>query len=275
MCGNYKRRLLPIAILLLLLLGCGSADDAQKADYGVFIGVDAQDRDILYAYRTVVIDAEYYTWEEINDCKRHGVTVYSYLNIGSIEDFREAFGGLQACILGEYENWPGEYWVDVSRQAWRDHIAESAAVLAQKGVDGFFLDNADVYYQYPRRDIFQGLIAIIEDLEQYQKDILINGGDVFVAKAVVEPEQPLVRITGVNQECVFTNIRFETGELTRQEPDTTQYYQDYLRRCKLAGLNVYLTEYADDATALRPRIEDYCAEQQFACYIAPSLLLEG
>ncbi|MGL6202018.1 MAG: endo alpha-1,4 polygalactosaminidase [Lachnospiraceae bacterium] len=69
--------------------------------------------------------------------------------------------------MGEYEDWPGEYWVNVSEPEWKDHIIEEAGLLTEKGVDGFFLDNTDVYDQYHDTEIFQGLIAIVKGLEQY------------------------------------------------------------------------------------------------------------
>lgn len=42
---------------------------------------------------------------------RYGV---SNLIIGSIEDFRTCFDEYSDFILGEYDNWPGEYWIDMS-----------------------------------------------------------------------------------------------------------------------------------------------------------------
>lgn len=79
--------------------------------------------------------------------------------------------------------------------------------------DRFFLDNADIYYQYPTQEIFQALVGVISELEAYRLDIIINGGDVFVSSAILNTTSPLVNITGVNQECVFTSIDFKDGRL--------------------------------------------------------------
>lgn len=272
-----------IALLLLgslavcCLGGCGNQVEDMNTEYGVFIGVDSGDIDILFDYELVVIDAAYYSEAEIETLHNNGVKVYSYLNVGSIETFRDYYAAYQHLILGEYENWPDEYWVDVSQPEWQTHIIEEAGTLAEKGVDGFFLDNTDVYYQYPSTEIFQGLVAIINGLEQYQKDILINGGDTFVFKAILNVDTPLIQITGVNQECVFSNIDFDNNTTTTiQSPDISEYYQAYLEWCKDAGLSVYLTEYAENSDYnLLHNIKEYCEKQQFTYFVSPSISLDS
>lgn len=275
---NLWRRYGVIALFVIGIstsVACGIHTEKQKAAYGVFVGADAENAGFLSDYETVVIDAAYFTKAEIHKLKQDDVTVYSYLNIGSAETFREYDMDDMPYILGEYENWPEEYWVDVSRPEWQAHIEHQAKTLAEKGIDGFFLDNADVYYQYPEPEIFQGLVTIINGLQAYQKDILINGGDVFVTEAVLEPETPLIEITGINQECVFTSIDFENDQLTEQEKDASEYYQDYLEHCKKAGLTVRLTEYAADREgALAEKIDRYCTENRFSYFIAPSKQLK-
>lgn len=271
-----------IALLLLAALtvcglgGCKNQDPNAKKEYGVFIGADAENIDLLFDYELVVIDAAYYSGTEIELLHTNGVKVYSYVNIGSLETFRDYYSAYQHLILGEYENWPDEKWVEISQPEWQQHIAEETELLVQKGVDGFFLDNADVYYQYPRADIFRGLVAIINELEKYQKDILINGGDIFVAEAILDTDTPLIHITGVNQECVFSSIDFDNNTTTIQSPDISEYYLAYLERCKAARLSVYLTEYAQNSDySLRQSISEGCGKYQFRCFVSPSIALDA
>lgn len=274
---KYKFVLLLVGVFVSLSVCCGSGNQSgdMKAEYGVFIGVDPEDMDILFDYELVVIDAAYYSEAEIDTLHHHGVKVYSYLNIGSVETFRDYYAAYEHLILGEYQNWPDEYWVDVSRSEWQNHIIEEAGLLAQKGVDGFFLDNADIYYQYPGTQIFRGLVAIMNGLEQHQKDILINGGDTFVSEAILDADTPLIQIAGVNQECVFTGIDFENHAPTLQSPDTSAYYQAYLERCKAAGLSVYLTEYAENKEDdLWQSIDNYCRKHRFTYFVSPSISLD-
>lgn len=262
-------------LLILLGFGCAMNVTAEQHSYAVLLGLNSEDSAILTSYSTVVIDAQYFTKDEIAAVQAKGTAVYTYLNIGSIETFREGYDSLKQFALSPYDNWPDECWMDVSRPEWQSFIAAEAQSLIDKGVDGFFLDNADVYYLYPTTAIFDGLVTMIQSLGQYGKPILINGGDTFVSKAVLESESPLSFITGVNQECVFTNIDFSTGLLIRQDPETTRYYQDYLAKCKDAGLQVYLTEYAPKNSPIEKTIQEYCTRNGFHYYLSHTIELDG
>lgn len=268
----YRKKLLLILFLCVTtaLSACAPTHTSGTSlDYGVFIDADPENLTTLSAYETVVIDAAYFSKEDIAQLHEHNVTVYTYLNIGSIETFRDAYPQLKRYTLSPYENWPDEYWVDVSALGWQEYIAQQAQVLVAKDVDGFFLDNADVYYHYPQKDILDGLVEIINDLEAYGKKIMINGGDVFVTEAVLNQEIPRVQITSVNQECVFTNIDFIADKLLSQEAETSAYYQNYLQTCRENDLEVYLLEYAEASDkALCLQIEAYCRENECIYYLA-------
>lgn len=258
------------------LVGCNSQIDTPKEkDYGAFIGANREDLSAMFTYDVVVIDAAYYEKEDIETLHQNKVTVYSYLNVGSIETFRDSYFQLSQHVLGAYENWPDEYWMDVSEADWQIYIAEEANKLIEKGVDGFFLDNVDVYYYYPRQEIFDGLVHIFSSLEQYGKDVLVNGGDAFITEALFASASPLIQISGVNQECVFTNIDFEKNTLSQQDEETSQYYIDYLQRCKEGGLDVYIIEYGRELNeSMLSQIKEYCMKNGFQYYIAPSMQLE-
>ncbi len=262
-------------LLVLLGFGCATNTATAQHSYAVLLGLNSEDSAILSSYGTVVIDAQYFTKDEITAVQAKGAAVYTYLNIGSIETFREGYDSLKQFSLSPYDNWPDEYWMDVSRPEWQSFIAAEAQSLIGKGVDGFFLDNADVYYLYPTTAIYDGLVTMIQSLGQYGKPILINGGDTFVSKAVLESESPLACITGVNQECVFTNINFSTGLLVRQDKDTSRYYQDYLAACNDAGLQVYLTEYAPKNSTIEKTIQEYCVQNGFYYYLSHTIELDG
>ena len=71
----------------------------------------------------------------------------------------------------------------------------------QKGVDGFFVDNTDVYYNYPQESIYDGILTILDYMNHTGRKIMINGGDCFVKKYLTAEKNVL--IDGVNQENVF------------------------------------------------------------------------
>lgn len=248
-----------------------------KEDYGVFVGLNPEKLGILAGYDTVVIDASEFSEEALKKIHKSSRNIYAYLNIGSIETFRDYYGKFQDITLGDYENWPDEKWVDVSKKEWQDYVAEViAADFVNKGVDGFFIDNTDVYYVYNREEIYEGVLKILKALGQYELDIIINGGDTFVFEAMEKKDLDSHMITGVNQESVFTSIDFDTGTFGQQEKETADYYKEYLELCKQNGLDCYLTEYdkSYDSKLLK-EIEKYCKQNGFYYYISDSLNLDG
>lgn len=260
--------LLPLLILCLICLRFFHPKPAANSKtYGVFIGLETADLKRLRPYRTVVIEPSTFTAEQIKALQAEGKSVYGYLNLGSLENYRPYYERFASLTLAPYENWPEERWVDVSSPVWQTFVVdELGTAYASLGLDGFFLDNCDVYALYPREDIFNGLTTMLRGLSRYQKPCIINGGDVFVS-ACMENGTARTLFDGVNQESVFTKIDFAKNRYAAQDAETRAYYLDYLTRAKEAGLKVYLLEYRPTAK-LAAEIQDYCEKNGFVAYLA-------
>ena len=266
---------LMLAILLAGLYECEvfGKDNSRQKDYGVFLSLDASDMDRITEYQTVVIDAQYFSKKDIAYLKKQGCTVYSYINIGAIENFREYYDEYSNLALGDYENWEEEKWVDVSSTVWQNFLVSLEEELLDKSIDGFFVDNCDVYYVYHTDDVFEGLTTILEHLMEYGKPVIINGGDTYVMEYETR-EGSIQRImTGVNQECVFSRINFKKGSFSAQKKIDREYFQDYIETCDRQGCDVYLIEYTTDCK-LRRKIKKYCKKKGFHYYISDSIELD-
>ena len=162
----------------------------------------------------------------------------------------------------------------MSDMHWQAFLVDTlAAALADNGIDGFFLDNFDVYYQYPNDKIYQGLCNILLRLDgAHHLPLLINGGDMFVSR-VLQNSDAAQYISGVNQENVFTHYDFDQDTYLAQSTEETAYYQEYLQTCAQHGIRVYLLEYAQD-DALISRIAAYCGDNGFAFYVSGSIELD-
>lgn len=266
---------LMLAILLAGLYECEvfGKDNSRQKDYGVFLSLDASDMDRITEYQTVVIDAQYFSKKDIAYLKKQGCTVYSYINIGAIENFREYYDEYSNLALGDYENWEEEKWVDVSSTVWQNFLVSLEEELLDKSIDGFFVDNCDVYYVYHTDDVFEGLTTILEHLMEYGKPVIINGGDTYVMEYETR-EGSIQRImTGVNQECVFSRINFKKGSFSAQKKIDREYFQDYIETCDRQGCDVYLIEYTTDRK-LKRKIKKYCKKKGFHYYISDSIELD-
>lgn len=269
-----KRTLLALAALLLTVTASGCAAARPEGSYGVFLG-ETEDLGGLSDYETVVIDAQYFSKEQISAFQSGGKTVYSYLNIGSIEKFRDYYDAFSGLTLAPYENWEGEYWIDASDAAWQAFVTdELAGAMLEKGVDGFFVDNCDVYYHYPSQQMLRGLARIMRALVATGKAVLINGGDVFLDAYCADGGRWSDVITGINQESVFTTILWDEGGFAAATEDARAYFTDYVERYAAQGADVYLLEYTRDE-ALIKEIEAYCGQKGFNWYISDSIELDG
>jgi hypothetical protein len=268
-----KNTLCILAALVIAAASAGCSPARRDKDYGVFLS-ETEDLGRLRDYETVVIDAQYFSREQIDAFKSGGRTVYSYLNIGSLEDFRDYFDDYSGLTLGAYENWDGEYWIDASDAVWQAFVTdELAPALLEKDIDGFFVDNCDVYYRYPSRQMLDGLAAIMRALTGTGKAVLINGGDVFLDAYCAGGGTWSDVITGINQESVFSAILWDEGGFAAAPEEDRAYFTDYIERYAAQGADVYLLEYTRDR-ALIAEIEAYCEKKGFACYISDSVELD-
>jgi len=265
-----------LAICFLgFMTGCAPKPMQPKPvqDYGVFLGINGDQANRLDDYRMVVIEPSEFTEEQIEKLQADGKTVYGYLNIGAIESYRPYYARFQNLALSVYENWPDEKWVDVSSPVWQGFIIdELGKEYAEMGLDGFFLDNADVYYQYPTREVFEGLVAILKGLKTNDITLIINGGDAFVSECI-DAGIALSLFDGINQETVFTSINFENNTYGKQTEEEKAYFQAYLTKAKASGLAVFLLEYRARRELVK-EINAYCEEHDFFWYNAEGLELE-
>ena len=161
-----KRSLFIILCLTILLTGC--AGQPKPKDYGVFLGIDSEEIYKLDKYSIVVIEPSEFSSEYISKLRAEGKTVYGYLNVGAVEEYRPYYDRFGDLSLGIYEDWPDERWIDVASPSWQNFVVdELGKSYVGMGLDGFFLDNADVYYHFPTDDVFQGLCTIVKGLKNY------------------------------------------------------------------------------------------------------------
>lgn len=272
-----QTKVLALIFVIVLISGYFLIKDSntstfEENDYGVFLNADASSLEQLKKYDLIVIDAQYFTKGDIELLHQNGTKVYTYLNIGSIENFREYYTTYEKLTIGRYEHWDEEKWVDVADPDWQKFMEQLSQELFEKGVDGFFIDNCDVYYYAPRESIFEGLTAILQNIMTFDKAVIINGGDTYVTEYRERYGAIDHIMTGVNQESVWSAIDFDKGTFYEQTKETRDYYCNYLEACQADGMDVYLLEYTTDKKLIQ-KIKKYCNEHDFHFYVSNSLEL--
>lgn len=261
----------------LLLTACQintdkSDNKSLKYQYGVFLSVE-DDLDSLNSYGTVVIDAQNFSRGEIVKFRGNGHKVFSYINIGSLENFRDYYDEYADLALGAYEHWEEEVWIDVSDVKWQQFVVnELIPSLIEKGIDGFFVDNCDVYYNYPTPEILNGLTVMMSAMVNTGLDVIINGGDCYLDAYCAAGGSWDEVITGINQETVFSKINWDDESFGRADAVDHLYFKDYIERYDALGADIYLLEYTTDEKLIK-EINSYCIQKGFYYYISDSIEL--
>lgn len=273
--GRLTALVLAAAITLIGIVP-GTAAPAEAATiykWGVFIGTKVTSTAKVKNYQKIVIDAQNYSAAEIKRLKSGGRKVYSYLSIGSIATYRSYYNRFKKYSLGKYTNWSAERWIDTSKVAWQDFcVNELAKSFKRKGVDGLWVDNTDVWYEYHRAPIFNGLVYILRRCKKLGFAIIINGGDVFVSHLLKSGKGAC--INGVMQEEVITRISDYNGNhFAMQTSADRKYYEAYLKVVKRYNKSIALLEYCK-TTKTRNNIIAYCKKHGYSYYISNNVALK-
>ena len=276
------KKILLLLPVLLILVGCSLNSNTKSRHktniqntslrYGVFLSIDNKEMSKLENYDEVVIDAQYFDKEDIDLLHSKGKIVYSYINLGSLENFRDYYDTYKNLIFTKYENWEEEGWIDVSNSKWINFMKSLSKELVSKGIDGFFVDNTDIYYINKTTKIFNAVTNILKNFMSYNLEVIINGGDEYIQEYSKKNDVRDIA-TAINQETVFSKIDFENNRLLSQSKEDREYYQSYIEEASSKGLKIYLLEYTTD-TLLIEKIKEYCKTNHFNYYVSDSIELD-
>lgn len=263
-----------------LLVACGiiaavllAVSSAQNGRYRVFIGMERKQLLRLSGnYETLVINASQLKRNEVVRVHQKADRLYSYLNVGAVEKSSNIYQKFSHLALKPYENWPDEYWVDVTDKAWQDNLIKQAQSFKRKGIDGLFLDNFDIYYHYPEDKVYRSLVSLLRRFKNLEMPVIVNGADSFISQLIKKEAEPKQLVAGVNQESVFTRYDFDRKKAEPQEAEVLKYYQTYLRTAQRTGLEVFLLEYGASRKQ-QEEIKAYARSRSYQLYLADSIVL--
>ena len=247
-----------------------------QQDYGVFIGMEKKDlQQLTKSYQTMVLDATNLDKSDIKQLHSESQQIFAYLNVGALETSNSFYQDFKDLTFKPYDNWPDESWLDVTDSAWQDFLVHQLAQsLKDKGVDGLFLDNFDVYDHDQRPEVYASLVQLLKEFQTMNLPVIINGGSTFVSQFLAEdPQLARQLIYAVNQESVFLAYDFDAGKPVQQTAEAEDFYLDYLNNLSQTGLQVFLIEYGADSYQA-DKILKQCQELDYSLYLAPSILLD-
>ena len=189
----------------------------------------------------------------------------AYLNAGAIENYRSYYKQLEKYTLRKLDDWEDEQYLDVCEPAVQDWLINQGMRFVNAGYDGLWIDNIDVYEEYPSDAAYKGITRILQTLYPHGY-IMINGGMEYMLRAISQKDRVA---HGVTQEEVFSLITDYSGSGTfgAQIASESFEYQKYLAKAINAGMEAYLLEYTKNAK-LKEKIINYCTASGAGYYIS-------
>jgi uncharacterized protein (TIGR01370 family) len=207
------------------------------------------------AYDLVVVDGEEVSARQVRLLRSRGALVLGYLSVGTIERWRWWYSAASPYKLELWDDW-GEWYARVSRQGFRDLIAERVAPrMLRKGLHGLFLDNTDMVETHAgQRDGMKALVArLARRVHRSDKLLFTQNGEGSVGPT-------LRHYDGWNREDVTWTYDFDRGQYVRVGSADHADALAAIRRIRDRGLFVTTTDYVANGSpdAVSEAVEASC-----------------
>ena len=219
----------------------------------------------------LAIEPEDYSDAELKAIKERGYTLLAYLSIGTISTERSWYRKYSQYKLKRLPDWAKEYYMDMRYPQWTAFLVRRASALKKRGFDGWWLDNLDVYEEYPYTVIFHACASVLRQIKALGGYVMVNGGSEFWDAAMDHKMYMAKLVSGVTQEEVFSRITSYSGKgkFGKQTAGQSRFYQALLRRLLKSKVQTFLLEYTRDE-AVKKQIKDFCSKYKMTGYCISS-----
>lgn len=215
----------------------------------------------------LVIEPEDYTNKEIKVIKSKGYKLLAYLSIGTISIERNWYKKYSRYKLKRLPDWPKEYYMDMKSIPWQKFLVDRAKKLKQRGFDGWWLDNLDVYEEYKSSSMLDACTSVLKQIKKIGGYVMVNGGSDFFDTSMDKKRKINSMVNGVTQEEVFSVIKDYSGngKFGKQSKSQSKFYQSLLKRLLKNNIQTFLLEYTRDSD-LKQYIKEYCKKNKITGY---------
>ena len=257
-------------IILLLFLPLGTVHASQSVAF-YYNNIDSVRE--LINYDRVVVTPTLITDKQIVTLQKADTLVFAYLSVGEYDgkNLPDKLQGFSPLIN---TNW-SSHVMDLSADAWQQHLFEQASSLSARGFDGIFLDTLDSYTLYaksPDATLKQqaALSQILEGLNSIEsKPLLIfnRGFEVF--------NQLTFKPYALAAESMYSSYDPITDSYRLVSQSDRTWLSGKLNEVKQAGVEAIVIDYlpASDREAQK-RAAKRLLNEGYTPYISDGLLYE-
>ena len=274
------KKVLLLLLAPLALVGCkkNEPEPFHGNDYGAFLGRSENDVTNFNQYKYISCELDEFTHTNIDRLSKKGVNFLAYLNVGSLENYRDYYDDYESYTFKDYDNWPDERWIDVTNVSWQNKMVELAQGFKNDGAFGVYMDNVDVY-SIAKEDEMNytafgsALKSIISRVNALGLKVMVNGGAEYFDDMNDSNDNVFDSVWAYHQEEVFSLIEdYDKNVFTTQTEEDKTYYQEIATMMKEKGKEIFFLEYTTN-DALKETIKSYCDEQEYYYYFANNVEL--
>lgn len=248
----------------------------KQGAYAAFLGRSENNDKDFDLYSNISIELDEFSEAKINSIKQKS-NIFAYLNVGSLENYRDYYNTFKSATFMDYDNWPDERWIDVTNTNWQNYIINTLAKsFKEKGAYGVYMDNVDVYtiFKEEKMNYSSAAIAlknIIKGVNDLGLKVMINGGSEFLDDMFDKNDDIFNSIYAYHQEEVFSLILdYDKNIFGKQNDEDKAFYQGIAGKMKAKGKEIFFLEYTKDES-LKQAIKTYCDSKKYNYYIAENI----
>ena len=226
------------------------ADRAGAGRFVVLYG-ETDDAGLLRQARWVVLDADHHP--SLQGLEPGRTMSFGYLSLGEVDSKRTHYQDAQAArlLLDQNPNWPGSFYVDLRRPAWRTMVLDRLApAVLKQGFQGLFLDTLDDAAFLERRDPrrYAGMTKAAEDLVR-ALHARYPAVPLLLNRAYELHDGLAADLYAVLGESVITDYDFARRRYRKQSVADATWQLDKLRalRARHPGLLTFTLDYWNPA----------------------------
>ncbi len=177
--------------LLPLFFVVNLSTAGSSPSYSFWYGINPP-VDLLSQFDRIVVEADNLNNQEIKALQQHSGKVLAYLSIGENSTRSPATGTINSTwVLGTNPHWKSQI-LDLSAPGWQEFILQRANQLADRGIQGFFLDTLDSYNlvklsQSEKENQQQSLIQLIQTIKKRFPDLSLVANRGFEVMDQIAP----------------------------------------------------------------------------------------
>lgn len=229
-------------LLLLPLLFFYNAVIHAQCKSSVLVCYGNINPELIKGYNYVILEAEFYSKEDITLIKQHNKIVLSYISLGEVNINAKYYEDLKELVNRKNMNW-GSYLLNISDKKTQEVLLKEIARRLDKGFDGLFLDNLDNYTIHgPQTDQQYDLLYFLKTIRRsYPSHFFMQNSGLLL----INYTNNLINAIAIESIASSYNFQEKTYAL-REEKEFIKLMNSLEQIKKDYDLSVILIEYADE-----------------------------